>query len=153
MSEFVTKDSGERQNFGTGSVRDTREGKGRYDLIPTIPLRRLAGLYERGAVKYGERNWEKGQPAMRYVDSALRHLNNLVAGEQTEDHASAVAWNMFGLMHTLEEIKAGRLPMNLDDRPRPEAQYEIGKDPNTGTVEELKAMAKGELDFPVVEGA
>lgn len=24
------KDSGKRQDFGTGSVRDTRDGKGRY---------------------------------------------------------------------------------------------------------------------------
>jgi hypothetical protein len=121
--QFITKDSGKRQQFATGSVRDTAEGKGRFDLIPTMPLRRLAGLYERGAKKYGDRNWQKGQPLMRYVDSAMRHLNCLIAGEPEEDHAAAIAWNMFALMFTVGEIEAGRLPKELDDRPTPEPQY------------------------------
>jgi len=43
--EFVTKDSGQRQEWSTGSVRDVSVGKGRFDLIPTEPLRRLAKLY------------------------------------------------------------------------------------------------------------
>jgi hypothetical protein len=30
--EVVVKDSGKRQNFKSGSVRDSREKKGRYDL-------------------------------------------------------------------------------------------------------------------------
>lgn len=121
--QFVTKDSGQRQEFGTGSVRDLATGKGRYDLIPTMPLRRLAGLYERGAAKYGDRNWEKGQPLMRYVDSAMRHLNCLLAGEPEEDHATAVVWNMFAFMFTLDAIEAGRLPAALDNRPPVEVQY------------------------------
>jgi hypothetical protein len=120
---FVTKDSGERQEFQTGSVRDTREGKGRFDLVPPGPLMRLAQLYERGAQKYGDRNWERGQPLMRYIDSAMRHLNRLLAGEPLEDHAAAVAWNMFGYMHTLEEVAAGRLPPELDDRPLAASEY------------------------------
>jgi hypothetical protein len=122
---FVTKDSGARQEFGTGSVRDVPTGKGRYDLIPTDALRRLAGLYERGATKYGERNWEKGQPLMRYVDSIMRHVNCLVAGEPEEDHAAAIAWNAFGYQHTLAEIEAGRLPKELDNRPPPEPRYDL----------------------------
>lgn len=121
--DFITKDSGERQEFSTGSVRDTATGKGRFDLIPTEPLRRLAKLYERGAVKYGERNWEKGQPLMRYVDSAMRHLNCLVAGEPLEDHAVAVAWNMFAFMYTQSMIAGGLLPKELDNLPPPEPEY------------------------------
>jgi hypothetical protein len=120
---FVTKDSGERQEFGTGSKRDTRAGKGRYDLIPSMFLRRLADLYERGAVKYGDNNWQMGQPLQRYIDSALRHLNELRAGETTEDHAISVVWNIIGYIWTLAEIEAGRLPKDLDDRPPPEPQY------------------------------
>jgi hypothetical protein len=125
--EFVTKDSGQRQSWSTGSVRDTATGKGRFDLIPTEPLRRLAQLYERGAVKYGERNWEKGQPLMRYVDSAMRHLNCLIAGEPLEDHATAVVWNMFGFIYTQTKVAAGLLPAELNDLPEPEAQYSIKK--------------------------
>jgi hypothetical protein len=123
--EFVTKDSGERQAWSTGSVRDTATGKGRFDLIPTEPLRRLAKLYERGAVKYGERNWEKGQPLMRYIDSAMRHLNCLIAGEPTEDHATAVVWNMFAFMYTQTKVRFGLLPPELNDLPQPEAEYVV----------------------------
>lgn len=123
--DFVTKDSGDRRDFGTGSVRDRAVGKGRYDLIPTMPIRRLAGLYERGAIKYGPSNWKKGQPLMAsFIDSAKRHLDQLIAGEPTEDHASSVLWNVIGYMWTLNEIEAGRLPKSLDDRPPPEPQYD-----------------------------
>lgn len=137
---YVTKDSGARQEFPTGSVRDKPTGKGRYDLIPTEPLRRLAGLYERGAAKYGERNWEKGQPLMRYVDSMLRHINCLVAGEPLEDHAAAIAWNAFGYMQTLSRIESGDLDWELDDRPAPEAQY-AGQDPTRGDRPRARATA------------
>lgn len=101
-NEFVTKDSGEREEFETGSRRDTRKGKGRFDLVPTSPLRRLAGLYERGAEKYGDRNWEKGQPSSRYYDSCMRHLISYMAGERDEDHLAAVAWNAFGMIYNEE---------------------------------------------------
>jgi hypothetical protein len=126
------KDSGRREDFTTGSRRDTRQGKGRFDLIPTYPEFRLALLMERGADKYGERNWEKGQPLMRYLDSARRHLNNLLAGEQTEDHAIQAVFNLFGFVHTLNEIENGRLPQALDDRPdrmRPKQSEPIPFDP------------------------
>lgn len=49
---FAMKDSGKREDFGTGAVRDSREGKGRYDLISPIALKRLAVVYEKGANKY-----------------------------------------------------------------------------------------------------
>lgn len=114
---FVTKDSGSREEWSTGSKRDTRVGKGRFDLIPVLALRRLAGLYERGALKYGERNWEKGQPLARYVDSAMRHLTQLLAGDTEEDHAVAVAWNMFAFMWTEAMIRLGRLPAELNNMP------------------------------------
>ena len=109
------KDSGKRQEFVTGSVRDTREGKGRFDLIPTDALRRLARHYENGAVKYGDKNWEKGQPLSRYLDSAFRHLICVIEGLTDEDHASAVSWNSFAYIHTLNAINAGKLPKELDD--------------------------------------
>lgn len=51
---FTTKDSGKRQSFDTGMVRDVQDGKPRYDLIPTEGLHRLADLYARGAEKYSQ---------------------------------------------------------------------------------------------------
>lgn len=111
----MTKDSGQRQAFDTGSVRDTRTGKGRYDLLPPEGIRRLAQLYERGAEKYGDRNWEKGQPISRYLDSMIRHAFAVLEGEPTEDHLAAVAWNAVGAITTQERCRAGLLPSELDD--------------------------------------
>ncbi len=109
------KDSGARQEFSTGSVRDTRQGKGRFDLISTIFLKRLARHYENGAIKYGDRNWEKGQPLSRYLDSAIRHLVDVLDMKMDEDHAIAAAWNIAAFVHTLEKIVRGELPLELDD--------------------------------------
>lgn len=117
MNDYTLKDSGERRSFSTGSVRDKRDGKGRFDLIPPYPLFRLARVYEEGAKKYTERNWERGQNLMATLDSALRHCQCLMAGEQHEDHATQAVWNLFAYIHTLNEIEAGRLPKELDDRP------------------------------------
>ena len=111
------KDSGKRQSFDTGSVRDTADGKPRYDLVTPIGLYRLAMHYTNGAKKYGDRNWEKGQPLSRYLESAYRHLQKLLVGLEDEDHASAVAWNVFAFMHTKTMIDAGKLPKELDDMP------------------------------------
>lgn len=95
---YETKDSGERQSFESGMVRDTQDGKPRYDLIPVGPLKRLAGLYARGAEKYDADNWQKGQPYSRAYASLFRHLIQWRAGENDEDHLAAVAWNAFALM-------------------------------------------------------
>ncbi len=97
--KFVTKDSGVRVNFDTGAVRDTEEGKPRYDLIPVLPLRRLAFLYARGAAKYSDDNWQKGMPFKRLYGSTFRHLMQWVAGDKDEDHLAAVVFNVFCIMH------------------------------------------------------
>ena len=114
-SYSTLQDSGVRQEFSTGSVRDTREGKGRYDLIAMYALFRLARHYENGAIKYGDRNWEKGQNLSRYLDSAMRHLCKYIAGSRDEDHLAAVAWNVFAYMETEHRIEAGLLPKELND--------------------------------------
>ena len=98
MSEYIVKDSGERQSFDSGAVRDIQNGKGRFDLIGTEGLIRLAQLYEKGANKYAERNWEKGIPVSRCMDSAFRHLWKYMDGWNDEDHLAAVAWNVFAIM-------------------------------------------------------
>jgi hypothetical protein len=114
---FEFKDSGERQQFDTGAVRDAQEGKGRYDLLQVLALRRVAVVLERGAVKYDARNWEKGMPLSRFVDSALRHLMQYVEGRRDEDHAAHAAWNLLSLVQTEEMIQRGLLPAELDDLP------------------------------------
>lgn len=92
------KDSGKRQEFETGSRRDTRDGKGRFDLVPAVCMFRIAKHYQNGAKKYGDWNWTLGQPSSRYLDSAMRHLFNYANGDRDEDHLAAVVFNVFGLM-------------------------------------------------------
>mgnify|MGYP000727862885 FL=1 len=113
---YLLKDSGARREFKTGAVRDIQEGKGRFDLIPPTALKRLAQVFEKGAIKYGDGNYLKGIPLSAFVDSAERHLNQVKQGAVDEDHAAQCAWNMFALMWTEEQIEQGKLPTELDNR-------------------------------------
>jgi len=117
MTDFITKDSGQRQEFTTGAQRDVSSGKGRYDLIPRAALHRLAQLFERGAVKYAARNWEKGMPLSKFMDSGLRHAFQANDGQVDEDHLIAAAWNFLCAAEIQERVKAGKLPKDLDDLP------------------------------------
>lgn len=114
MAEFNSvKDSGHRRQFVTGAVRDRAFGKGRYDLITPLGLRRIAKHYENGAVKYKDRNWELGMPVKEYVDSAIRHLFTYLAGDMSEDHLAAAGWNVLGAIHTEEMVEMGRYPKDF----------------------------------------
>ena len=142
--KHIIQDSGERQVFASGAVRDTQKGKGRFDLLPlsaiftVVPtinghafatcvlsrielfkqtgkvndlrealriiikdyeseylfIEALAKHFEAGAEKYGDNNWQKGLPASRYIDSALRHLLKYLDGQTDEPHKVAFAWNI-----------------------------------------------------------
>jgi hypothetical protein len=96
---YATKDTGKREKMTTGSQRDTQTGKPRYDLIPADSLKRLADLYARGAEKYDDNNWRKGQPYSRVTASLLRHVYAFIDGDESEDHLAAIAWNAFAIMH------------------------------------------------------
>ena len=114
MNEFTAvKDSGKREEMPTGSVRDTREGKGRFDLLSPMVLLRDAKHMENGARKYGARNWELGQPFSRFLDSAMRHLVKWQAGHRDEDHLAAARWNLGCIIHFEETGK-----WDLDDMPK-----------------------------------
>ena len=112
MKKYTTKDSGVAEHFETGMQRDSREGKGRYDLVSPFALKRLAGVYERGAAKRGERNWELGSPYCRFLDSAIRHIYQYLEGKEDEDHLAQAAWNLFAVMHFEDTNRE-----DLDDRP------------------------------------
>lgn len=94
---YITKDSGKRVKFDSGFNRDIDEGKPRYDLIPVELLERLAMLYMRGAVKYGDENWKLAttEPEInRFKQSAWRHFVQWNNGEEDEDHGVATIWNI-----------------------------------------------------------
>lgn len=116
MDNFKVKDHGVREEMKTGSVRDTQQGKPRYDLVPATCLTKLALHYSAGSEKYGDRNWEKGQPITRYMSSAERHFQYFKMGLTDENHLMACVWNLFCIDWTLDQIAAGKLPKELDDR-------------------------------------
>lgn len=108
MTNFITKDSGERQLYFTGMQRDTQKGKPRYDLIDRAFLKRWAELMARGAEKYGERNWEKAstqEELDRFRASALRHFFQDLDGDRTEDHKAAVAFNLAAAAMVEEQLQ------------------------------------------------
>ena len=109
------RDSGARQEFPTGAVRDVSEDKGFFHLGVAIAARREAVLTERGARKYAADNWLKGEPLSRFVDSACRHLLSHLVGLRDEDHLAAFLWNARGLLETEARVRAGLLPAELDD--------------------------------------
>lgn len=109
---FETKDSGKREEFNTGMVRDTQDDKPRYDLIDGVFLKRWAGLMARGARKYGENNWRKAateEELNRFKASAIRHMYQWLSGDTDEDHAVAVAFNLAGA-----EMVRERLPHKIE---------------------------------------
>lgn len=117
MSKFSIKDHGVREQMSTGSKRDTQKGKPRYDLVPSSTVTKLAMHYGQGAEKYGDRNWQKGQPITRYMGSAERHFQYFKMGLTDEPHLIACIWNLVAIDWTLDAIASGQLPAELDDRP------------------------------------
>jgi len=109
---YDLKDGGDRMVYGTGAVREPAKNKGRFDLISPFALQRLALVYEKGAKKYADRNWEKGIPFSRFLDSAMRHLSQFAMGHTDEDHLGQAAWNIFAIMHFQETSE-----WDLDDLP------------------------------------
>jgi hypothetical protein len=117
MFNSVKDDGGEKKASVTGGLREVASGKGRFDLVPPYPIQRLAKHYENGAVKYGDRNWEKGLELGRFIDSAERHMSQFKDGDRTEDHLAAILWNICGYIWTEREIQESRLPAALSTVP------------------------------------
>lgn len=118
-------DSGKRQEFQTGAVRDTTEDKARPDLISPYAQMRKGIWLAKGAQKYKERNWERGIPISRCIASLERHLQQYKMGLTNEDHLAAIAVNTEFIMHYEAMIKRELLPADLDDMPKYEQQ--VGK--------------------------
>lgn len=58
--------------------------------------------FEEGCKKYGERNWEKGIPTDRYIDSAIRHYLKHLRGDRDERHDRASVWNLLCCIWTCD---------------------------------------------------
>lgn len=86
------------EEFGNGAVREDKQGKGRFDLLPWCAISRVARHMQQSLETYEPRNWEKGLPIHSMLDSALRHLARYMDGETGEDHLCAAATNLLMAM-------------------------------------------------------
>lgn len=97
-------DTGQRTYYSNGMMREVNPDKPAFDLL--LPkgikyedqmLTRFAQLLAKGAKKYAPRNWELGVGLEEYERakaSALRHMMQWLNGEEDEDHAAAVYFNI-----------------------------------------------------------
>lgn len=115
MEESKIKDSGGRDNFATGSVRDVQAKKGRMDLVPYLAVWMVSRIFEDGAIKYAENNWALGQPVKQYVKSALNHLGKYMEGMRDEPHLSMAGWNVLCALWTACMVHWGVYPKELGD--------------------------------------
>jgi hypothetical protein len=115
---FETKDSGERVEFESGMVRDVDTGKTLWHLVTSGPmLERWAELLTRGAEKYDADNWMKASgeaEAKRFRESAFRHFMQWYLGEDDEDHAAAVIFNINGAEY-VEDREADSLTQYIQE--------------------------------------
>lgn len=135
---FVVKDSGERKQFDSGMVRDTSAGKTEYHRVFEGPmLERWAEHLTKGAAKYpdnpdGSANWTLAAGEAEYVRfraSACRHFFQLMRGDDDEDHAAAVFFNINGMMYVQEKMQTQAavdfiMDESFDLPPVSEAEFE-----------------------------
>ena len=104
MKKYITKDSGERQDYASGMRRDSQDDKPDFSLIVSMampyeemPLTRFAAILTRGAEKYGRNNWQfanSQEELDRFKASAMRHFMQWISNEEDEDHMAAVMFNL-----------------------------------------------------------
>ena len=154
MSDFVVKDSGARQEFASGMVRDTTAGKVDYSRALDGPMfDRWAAHLTRAETKYpdvapGVPNWTLARGSeeyQRFRKSALRHFLQWFRYEVDEDHASAVFFNINGAEYVRARGFAG-----LPEASQPFAGLPESQQPRGGG--ELAEIPHGE-GFGVVRTA
>jgi hypothetical protein len=108
MPDYTIKDSGEREGYDSGMVRDVETDKPDYTLIYDGPIMdRYAAHLTKGAAKYGRQNWQLANSRDerdRFQRSAARHFRQWMAGETDEDHAAAVVFNMNAYEYVNDQI-------------------------------------------------
>jgi len=106
LPDFVVKDSGVRDQFEGGMIRDGALNKINWLLTRDGPMfRRWAIHLTKGARKYDKRNWMLASGDAEYErfrESAARHFEQYLDGEIDEDHAAAVIFNINGAEYVRE---------------------------------------------------
>jgi hypothetical protein len=102
--------------YSGGGKREENGDRPRFDLLWTEgqPLERQmlhrdAVWYQKGAAKYGERNWERfdGEAELVRAQASLgRHYAAFMLGLTDEDHAAAIRANVQFIEYIRERIAA-----------------------------------------------
>lgn len=136
------------------------DGKCRVELIPPEWPWALGMVLTRGAIKYDDRNWERGMSWSYMVGSIMRHVFKFMIGERYDKesgnhHLAHAAWNCLALMsydvrglHRLNDLST-LMP------PWPDTYVGILERTYTSMGPELmaKALAKQNAKAPIPEGS
>lgn len=80
--------------FETGSQRDDDTNKPLPNHLDAYVRMRFGYLLRHGANHYDKGNWRKGQPTETALESLHRHLAKYELGDNSEDHLSAIIFNV-----------------------------------------------------------
>lgn len=119
----VPKDDGIKTTFSTGAQRDTRKGKGRYDLLPVCALLRYYNYHQESIIIF------EREESLRTADQAIIYLFKYLAGHHDYDYLALAAYAVTGAAATeeyIEEYNCGVLPPLAIDRLA--KRYEFGCD-------------------------
>jgi hypothetical protein len=126
---YTIKDTGARETYSTGMLREPQDGLARFDLLYPLDvpyerqlLTRFAVHMAKGAVKYEERNWEKAETTgelTRFRASLLRHVGQWMAGDRSEDHAAGIMFNLLAFETTAYKMGREGIQTGFDPPSRP----------------------------------
>lgn len=86
------------REFASGAKRDSSWGKPNVHDLQGYTMLRFGYHMEIGEQRYGPSNYLKGIPDEIAKESLARHYAKLMAGEDDEDHYSAILFNIQLLM-------------------------------------------------------
>lgn len=78
--------------------------EGRFDLIPSKPLERVAIVLEQGAEKYGENNWHRID-SVDHINHAIAHLFKYLSGDRSEDHLTNTICRALFASYMVNEVE------------------------------------------------
>lgn len=103
----------------TGAVRESKEGRGRPDLLLAGFPRALTALCGHVDCPLGrERNWEKGLPESSLISSMFRHLLGYTSGtseDTPEYNLIAMTWNALVLLEEYLRVQEGVMDKEVLD--------------------------------------
>jgi len=167
---FQIKDSGKRQEFDGGMVRDTEDDKVDYSNLAFGPmLYRWAMHCTKGRIKYpdpkpGTPNWTLAKGVSEYLRfraSAFRHFMAWFWGLTDEDHAAAVLFNINGAEYVRNNLWAdatgivagdGSPPMSpINQPPNPEDWERARAEMSAGVDEADETLPADEKPWRIID--